>query len=113
VVRRAGGVPRPAGRVRAGAVRTAAGAAWADGWLPHPPEGFDLGGAIAELRAAAAKAGRARPSVTVFNAPADPMALRAFAAAGVDRCLLDLRAGDPAEASKELSHLSGLRANAD
>ena len=105
--------PHPPILVGGGRARIADVAQWADGWLPHPPDDYDLGAAITELRAAAAGAGRARPSVTVFNAPAEPGALQALAAAGVDCCLLDLRASDPAEAGRELSHLSSLRASTD
>jgi probable F420-dependent oxidoreductase len=98
--------PHPPILVGGGRARLADVASWADGWLPHPPDGFDLGEAIAELRQAAAAAGRARPTVTIFNAPADPAVLNAYAAAGVDRCLLDLRADEPEEASTELAALA-------
>jgi probable F420-dependent oxidoreductase len=78
---------------------------WADGWLPHPPDGFDLAATVARLRADAAAAGRPRPLVTIFNAPADPATLATYAEAGVDSCLLDLRAGEPDEARAELADL--------
>ena len=81
---------------------------WADGWLPHPPEDFDLAEAIARLRRAAADSGRQRPLVVVFNAPQDPTVLTGDMEAGVDTALLDLQADEPAEAEGELRQLGRL-----
>jgi probable F420-dependent oxidoreductase len=78
---------------------------WADGWLPHPPDDFDLAEAIARLRRGAEDAGRPRPMVVVFNAPADPATLASYVRAGVDMSLLDLAADEPAGARAELARL--------
>jgi probable F420-dependent oxidoreductase len=100
--------PHPPILVGGGPARIGDAATWADGWLPHPPDGYDLAGAVARLRAEAAAVGRPPPSVTVFNAPADAAVLSGYAAAGVDACLLDLVASEPADADAELARLRGV-----
>ena len=63
-----------------------------DGWFPRAGAGFDPAAAVARLRAYAAKAGRdpASLTTTVFRAPPDAAALAAYAAAGIDRVLLEV-----------------------
>jgi hypothetical protein len=71
-----------------------------DGWLPQcgplaSVEGLE--GRVAALRRRAADAGRPAVPVTLFGAIPDPGLLEAFAAVGVDRCLLPLPPGSEAE----------------
>jgi probable F420-dependent oxidoreductase len=88
-------------------------AAWADGWMPHPPEvyhaagerGYDLAEAIVQLREAAAAAGRGRPTVTIFGAPRHPEAIASMGEAGVDNCLFTLERTDLGAAAGELREL--------
>ena len=63
-----------------------------DGWFPRAGAGFDPAAAVARLRAYAAKAGRdpASLTTTVFRAPPDAAALAGYAAAGIDRVLLEV-----------------------
>ncbi len=63
-----------------------------DGWFPRAGAGFDPAAAVARLRAYAEKAGRdpATLSTTVFRAPPDAKALATYAAAGIDRVLLEV-----------------------
>ncbi len=63
-----------------------------DGWFPRAGAGFDPAAAVARLRAYAEKAGRdpATLSTTVFRAPLDAAALAGYAAAGIDRVLLEV-----------------------
>jgi probable F420-dependent oxidoreductase len=71
-----------------------------DGWLPQcgPLASVEeLERRVAALRRRAADAGRAAIPVTLFGAIPDPALLEAFAAAGVDRCLLPLPPGTEAE----------------
>jgi probable F420-dependent oxidoreductase len=65
---------------------------YCDGWLPNAARVADLPRAIADLRAAAEKAGRdpRSLSVTVFGAGPEAAALRASAQAGVERVLFRL-----------------------
>ena len=63
-----------------------------DGWFPRAGAGFDPAAEVARLRAYAEKAGRdpATLSTTVFRAPPDAKALAGYAAAGIDRVLLEV-----------------------
>jgi probable F420-dependent oxidoreductase len=67
-------------------------AAFCDGWLPRPRDGFEPAAAMARLRAAEAAAGRAPGSLTatVFRAPPEAGALAQYRAAGIDRVLLEV-----------------------
>jgi probable F420-dependent oxidoreductase len=103
--------PHPPILLGGGASRIDPAIEWADGWLPHPPDGFDLAEAIARLRRGTEAAGRPRPTVVVFNAPADAATLLGYERAGVDMSLLDLRADEPGEAEVELARLRRLVAN--
>lgn len=70
--------------------------AFGDGWLPQcgPLSSVEeLTERIATLRRRAADLGRETVPVTLFGAIPDARMLRAFAHAGVDRCLLTLRHG--------------------
>lgn len=100
--------PHPPILVGGGPARLDDVLAWADGWLPHPPDGFDLAATIARLRQDARSAGRPRPMVVVFNAPRDPTVLAGYASAGVDTGLLDLVADEPADVAAELAVLRRL-----
>jgi probable F420-dependent oxidoreductase len=76
-----------------------------DGWLPLrvPVDGLDaLGERIAELRKRAADAGKARPTVTLFAAPADRSALEKCAEVGVDTALFELPDQSPDTALRTL-----------
>jgi len=67
-----------------------------DGWIPQCGPLADveeLNRRAASLRRRAADAGRGPVPVTLFGTPPDRALLDAFAAAGVDRCLLPLRPG--------------------
>jgi len=67
-------------------------AAFCDGWLPRPRDGFEPAAAMARLRTAEAAAGRAPGSLTatVFRAPPEAGALAQYRAAGIDRVLLEV-----------------------
>jgi probable F420-dependent oxidoreductase len=69
-----------------------------DGWMPTVPR-HDVVGRIADLRAAAAAAGRDPDTIEVgvYGAPSEPGGLEALAAAGVRRAVLRLPQGDAAE----------------
>lgn len=66
--------------------------AYCDGWMPIPARAGDLGAEIADLHARARAAGRdpASIGVSVYAAPADLVALRGYAQAGVRRAILGL-----------------------
>jgi probable F420-dependent oxidoreductase len=100
--------PHPPILVGGGRARLDDVLAWADGWLPWPPDGFDIAETIAQLRSEARAAGRSRPTVVIFNAPRDPRALAGYEAAGVDTCLLDLTTEEPAAVAAELQTLRQL-----
>jgi probable F420-dependent oxidoreductase len=63
-----------------------------DGWLPRGRGGLDIGPGLADLRARAAKAGRAMStiSVTVFGGSADAAALDRYRELGVTRVTFGL-----------------------
>jgi probable F420-dependent oxidoreductase len=63
-----------------------------DGWLPRARAGFEPRAAIARLRQMAAAAGRDPKtlSVTVFNAPADQVALAPYREGGIERVLFEV-----------------------
>jgi probable F420-dependent oxidoreductase len=74
--------------------------AFGDGWFPQcgPLASVDeLRRRAGSLRRRAADAGRESVPITLFGVPPDRGLLDAFAAAGVDRCLLLLPAGTEAE----------------
>jgi probable F420-dependent oxidoreductase len=100
--------PHPPILVGGGRARLGDVLAWADGWLPWPPDGFDLTETITRLRADARAAGRPRPLVVIFNAPRDARVLAGYEAAGVDTSLLDLTTEEPAEVTAELDALRRL-----
>jgi probable F420-dependent oxidoreductase len=71
-----------------------------DGWLPQCGPLADVGELerrVRSLRERAAASGRGPVPVTVFGVVPDRGLLDAFAAAGVDRCLLALRGGSASE----------------
>jgi probable F420-dependent oxidoreductase len=100
--------PHPPILVGGGRARLGDVLAWADGWLPWPPDGFDLAETIARLRSDAQAAGRSRPVVVIFNAPRDARILAGYEAAGVDTALLDLTTDEPADVAAELVGLRRL-----
>jgi len=63
-----------------------------DGWFPRITRGFDAKAAQERLRAAAETGGRDPKTLTTtaFRAPADAAILESFAAAGMDRALLEV-----------------------
>ncbi|WP_416899427.1 MAG: LLM class F420-dependent oxidoreductase [Minwuia sp.] len=65
---------------------------YGDGWFPRANYAFDPAEGMARLKRAAEAAGRnpAELPVTVFRAPPDAEALKAYAAAGIDRVLFDV-----------------------
>ena len=67
-------------------------AEFCDGWFPRATATFDPKAQRARLDAAGLAAGRAAGSLqmTVFRAPADAERLKPYAAAGVDRVLLEV-----------------------
>jgi probable F420-dependent oxidoreductase len=83
--------------------------AFGDGWMPQcgPLSSVEeLERRIATLRRRAADAGRGPVPVTLFSPPEDRGLLAAFAAAGVDRCLLAIRQdGAPAATLSTLDAL--------
>jgi probable F420-dependent oxidoreductase len=83
--------PHPPILLGGGPARLADVLDWADGWLPHPMQSAPLRDAIALLGG--------KP-VTIFNA--DPADLPRYTEAGVDRCLVDLRADEPDDVRAEL-----------
>jgi probable F420-dependent oxidoreductase len=93
-----------------------------DGWLQNFI-GIDavdqLAERITELRTRAAALGRPRPSVTLYGADQTPEAMHAYADAGVDRVMFELRnygqIDGPREQDRalaELDRLAALRASA-
>jgi probable F420-dependent oxidoreductase len=68
---------------------------YGDGWFPNSRD--NLAERVAELRRRGAEAGRERVPVTYFGAPAEEAVLEELAAAGVDRTLIMLPSGTPAE----------------
>jgi probable F420-dependent oxidoreductase len=83
-----------------------------DGWLPQcgPLKNVEeLQRRMATLRQRADDAGRGRVPVTLFSPPYDGGLLDAFAAAGVDRCLLSIRqTGTSGETLATLDKLAAL-----
>ena len=79
-------------------------ASYADGWLPilggTPLEEF--GARVRELYALAERAGRARPSVSVFGAPPDDATVEALTELGVERVILGVDSLPEAEALAQL-----------
>lgn len=66
--------------------------AYGDAWMPNDhPEVIDR---MAELVELARAAGRQPIPVTVYATPADPARIEALDAAGVTRCVFNLRTGD-------------------
>ena len=65
---------------------------YCDGWLPRARDGFDAVASMNRLRHIAASAGREMQSlsVSVFGAPADPVILAGYRAAGISRAILPL-----------------------
>ena len=65
---------------------------YCDGWLPRARDGFDAEASMNRLRHIAASAGREMQSlsVSVFGAPADPVILAGYRAAGISRAILPL-----------------------
>lgn len=70
---------------------------YGDGWMPIFGRNREkLARRITDLRERAEQAGLHRPSVTIYDAPADPAVLTELADMGVDRCLFVLQPADPA-----------------
>ena len=87
--------------------------AFGDGWLPQCGPLADveeLARRAAALRRRAADAGRGPVPITLFGAVPEPGMLDAFAAAGVDRCLLALPSLVPGEALATLDGWAALAA---
>jgi probable F420-dependent oxidoreductase len=65
---------------------------YCDGWFPRPGRGFEIRQQLERLHQMADKAGRDRRtlSTSVFRAPADKAALAEYAAAGIDRAVLEI-----------------------
>ncbi len=85
--------------------------AFGDGWMPQcaPLASVEeLAGRATRLRLRAAQAGRERPSVTLFGVPNDPVLVKRFAEAEVDRCLFPVRADDEGELLKQLDEAAAL-----
>jgi probable F420-dependent oxidoreductase len=76
----------------------------ADGWLASGRhiDGEQLAAKIAELQRAASEAGRERIPVTMQQATPTPEALTAYAAMGVDRCILRVPTSTYADVSAAL-----------
>ena len=68
---------------------------YCDGWFPRPGRGFEIEAQLERLHQMARKAGRDPKtlSTSVFRAPADKAALREYAAAGIDRAVLEIPDG--------------------
>jgi probable F420-dependent oxidoreductase len=85
--------------------------AFGDGWLPQCGPLSDveeLARRISVLRRRAGDAGRGPVPVTLFGAVPSAEMLGAFAAAGVDRCLLILGPGDPGAMLAQLDEWAAL-----
>jgi probable F420-dependent oxidoreductase len=85
--------------------------AFGDGWFPQGgllSDVDELHRRAVRLRQRAADAGRDSIPITVFDAPPDDELLDAYAAAGVDRCLLLLPAGSSAEILSTLDKWAAL-----
>lgn len=85
--------------------------AFGDGWLPqggHFKNVEELTQRIGRLRQRATAAGHGPVPVTLFGADPSAEMLAAFAGAGVDRCLLILDPGDPAEILTRLDEWAAL-----
>ncbi len=65
---------------------------YCDGWFPRPGRGFEIKEQLLRLRRMAEQAGRdpRTLSTSVFRAPADKAALKEYAAAGIDRAVLEI-----------------------
>ncbi len=65
---------------------------YCDGWFPRPGRGFEIREQLARLHEFAERAGRdpRTLSTSVFRAPADRAALHEYAAAGIDRAVLEI-----------------------
>jgi probable F420-dependent oxidoreductase len=65
---------------------------YCDGWFPRPGRGFEIREQLDRLRRMAETAGRdpRTLSTSVFRAPADKAALKEYAAAGIDRAVLEI-----------------------
>lgn len=65
---------------------------YCDGWFPRPSRDWNIREQLARLHAFAEQAGRDPKtlSTSVFRAPADKAALADYAAAGVDRAVLEI-----------------------
>jgi probable F420-dependent oxidoreductase len=79
---------------------------YGDGWMPndHP----EVEARIAELARLAAERGREELPVTVYAVAQDPARVEALAAAGVARCVFNLRSGEPEEIRWSLARLAEL-----
>lgn len=87
--------------------------AFGDGWFPQGgllSDVDELHRRAVSLRRRAADAGRNSVPITVFDARPDDELLDAYAAAGVDRCLLLLPAGSDAELLSRLDKWAPLAA---
>jgi probable F420-dependent oxidoreductase len=65
---------------------------YCDGWFPRPGRGFEIKAQLDRLHQMAQNAGRdpRTLSTSVFRAPADKAALQEYAAAGIDRAVLEI-----------------------
>lgn len=77
---------------------------YGDGWVPNDHPGVE--GRIRELKQRAMAAGREAIPVTIYATPVDAARIEALAAAGVARCVFNLRAGEPDEVRWALARLA-------
>jgi probable F420-dependent oxidoreductase len=84
-----------------------------DGWFPRARGDFDPKGAVARLRRFATEGKRdpATLPITVFNAPADRVALASYRETGIHRALLHVPDLGRDEALRELDKLAPLAAS--
>ena len=81
-----------------------------DGWFPRARGDWEPKSAVTRLHQAATTAGRdpATLPITVFNAPADPVALAAYREAGIARALLEVADANRDEVLRRLDALAPL-----
>ena len=81
-----------------------------DGWFPRPRSDWEPKRAAARLREAALAAGRdsATLSITVFNAPADAVALTPYREAGIARVLFEVPDGGRDDVLRRLDRYRSL-----
>ena len=85
---------------------------WADGWMPIRAANQPLLAGLADIRAAAAEAGRdpSTISVTAMNGPTSPSELYELGAAGVDRVAFTIWPQEPDAVLAELDRFADVMA---